>query len=176
MAVAIAALLAGSCGPSDRHLSDSAVATRAPTPPLPAKPDCPNTGKWKLCTVQDRLEDAGLAPQLANDTVHRAFLHAPGRVFRLGPATLEVYLYADTTSLARDVAKLDTVHVTPRDTTVTWSTPPVFVRTGNLAAILLSSDDRQIERVQDALTAGLPPPEKPPEKPGTMSTEKPKQE
>jgi hypothetical protein len=73
---------------------------------------------------------------------------------------LEVFIYPDETSLARDVAKLDTVTVAPRGSTRRWETEPTltFVRSGNLAAVFLSDNALQVERLTLALTAGAPQP------------------
>ena len=34
--------------------------------------------------------------------------------------------------------------------------PPTFITSNNVAAVLVSDNDRLIERVQNAITAGLP--------------------
>ena len=39
---------------------------------------------------------------------------------------------------------------------ITWIKPPTLITSNNLAAILLSDSGEEIERVANALTAGLP--------------------
>jgi hypothetical protein len=78
----------------------------------------------------------------------------------LGGRRLEVFVYPDEASLSRDVAKLDTVAVAPRGSASSWDTAmaPTFVRSGNLAAVFLSDNALQVERLSLALTAGAPQP------------------
>ncbi len=83
-------------------------------------------------------------------------MSVPGRVLLLGDSELQLFLYADSGAMLRDVARLDTVHVAPADMSVTWIASPTLITSSNLAAILLGGSDRQIERVRNALTAGLP--------------------
>lgn len=124
---------------------------------MPSLPECPNTtGRWDECNVRQRLERAGLAPQRVTGEVRQPFLRVPGIAYRVGRAELQVYLYDDAPALARDLARVDSVRVQGPDTTVSWSATPTLITSNNLAAILLSDHDTQIERVRLALTAGLP--------------------
>ncbi len=123
-------------------------------PPLPT---CPGTGHWEACTVFDRLERAGLAPQ-RGDTVRLPFLRIAGQTWRLGSATLHVFRYGDSLTRHIDFAKLDSLHARPvGDTLVKWPGTPTLLVNDNLLAILLSENDEQVERVSLALTAGPPP-------------------
>lgn len=123
-------------------------------PPLPT---CVGTGHWEPCTVFDRLERAGLAPQ-RGDTVRFPFLHVAGQTWRLGKATIHVFRYRDSTARHADFAALDSLAARPRgDTTTTWPGTPTVLVNDNLLAILLSDNDEQVERVSLALTAGPPP-------------------
>lgn len=76
----------------------------------------------------------------------------------LGRSRLEVFIYPDEASLSRDVAKLDTIAVAPRGLAVHWEATPTFLRSGNLAAVFLSDNGQQVERLTLALTAGAPQP------------------
>jgi hypothetical protein len=77
--------------------------------------------------------------------------------YTVGRSRLEVFIYPDEASLSRDVARIDTVTVAPRGSAGRWGlTPPTFVRSGNLAAVFLSDNPTQIERLTLALTAGAP--------------------
>jgi len=54
------------------------------------------------------------------------------------------------------VAAIDTVTVAPRGGVVNWPMPPTLITSNNLAAVLISDNGRLVERVQNAITAGLP--------------------
>jgi len=125
-----------------------------------AKPSCPKTGRWDECNVHERLESAGLAPQRIAGERRFSFMRVPAIGYRVGHDTLDVFLYPDARAVAADLARLDTVRVQPRDTTVAWSATPTLMTSNNMAAILVSDRPTQIERVRLALTAGLPAPEK----------------
>ena len=73
---------------------------------------------------------------------------------RLGNAELQVFLYEDTSALAADMARLDTATVSPPGSPVAWPGKATLIRNANLAAILLSENALQIERVQRAIMAG----------------------
>ncbi len=77
-------------------------------------------------------------------------------MYTLGRARVELFVYADEASLARDLAGMDTVALAPRGSVTPWETTPVLVRSGNLAAVLLSQNQRQVERFSLAITAGAP--------------------
>jgi len=121
----------------------------APPVPAAAAGECPLTGKWELCSVRDRLEHAGLVPQ-PRDSVRPAFASVPGVVYGIGRGELQIFLYPDSAARARDFARFDAAQVqSPAGT-------PTLITSNNLAAILLSDNATQVERVRLALTAGLP--------------------
>ena len=112
--------------------------------------------------MRQRLERAGLAPQPLPDTIRHPFLRVPGIAYRVGHAELEVFLYDSAGAHRRDLAALDTGRVQPTGDSavaVAWSATPTLITSNNLAAILLSDQGTQIERVRLALTAGLPAPD-----------------
>lgn len=150
--------LAG-CGSAEKKGQPPRVTADAPaiyTGPAPLPP-CPGTGHWESCTVFDRLERAGLAPQ-RGDTVRFAFLKIAGQTWRLGKATIHVFRYRDSLSRHADFVTLDSLHARPRaDTLTAWPGTPTVLVNDNLLAILLSDNDEQVERVTLALTAGPPP-------------------
>lgn len=173
LAVALSLLVACSGRPGAADSARAAAPGVAPPPVASAgaaesqgtgAPTCPHDGRWRACSVAERLEQAGLVPH--RDTAPPLavpFLSAPDTVFRLGLGTVHAFLYADTARLARDVAALDTVRVAPRGGAFAWPAPPTFVRSANLVAVLLTPNARQIERVQLALGAG--PPQRNPDRP-----------
>ena len=145
------------CGRAERPAAADSATPDTPIPaPVAAGPDdCPRSGAWRACSVLDRLEAAGLAP-VARDSVRHSFLSVPGAVYAVGRGELQLFLYPDAAARARDFAGFDTVRVQPADTTIAWPDTPSLIQSNNLAAILLSANETQVERVRLALTAGLP--------------------
>jgi len=82
-------------------------------------------------------------------------------VYRVGSSRLEVFLYPDEASLARDLAGIDSASAAPARTVGSWETPPLLIRSANLAAVFLGQNQRQAERLSLALTAGAPQPGSP---------------
>lgn len=141
----------------------SAVGSNAASNPAVAASDCPHDGKWALCSIERRLRQSGfVVKRLDGDTTRRAGFSVRPIVYNLGRSRLEVFLYRDSVSLARDVAKLDTLTVGPIGKPNQWGeVPPILLRSANMAAVILSQDPRQIERATLVLTAGPPQPGSP---------------
>jgi hypothetical protein len=124
-----------------------------------ASSTCPRTGKWALCSVEKRLRQSGFVVRpVPGAPPRRAGFSVAPVVYTLGRARLEVFIYGDETSLARDVAKLDTVTVAPRGSANRWGGIPTFVRAGNLVAVFLTDNPTHADRLSLALTAGAPQP------------------
>ena len=163
LVLAAAIAISGCGGAKNADDADSAGA-RAPgapgttaSPAATADPSaCPLTGAWRTCSVQDRLEKAGLAPQLQPEPVRRPGFGVPGARFAIGKASLEVFLYPSADARLRDVAALDSATASPRGAATDWPDPPTLMGSGNMAAVLYGARERQVERVALALTAGLP--------------------
>jgi hypothetical protein len=119
-----------------------------------AATDAGTNGLWTAGSLEKRLDLQGMAPRRLPDPVQHPFLSVPGTAYRLGNAELQVFIYRDADALARDVSRLDTVTVSPASTPVAWPARPTLITNTNLAAILLSENALQIERVQRALMAG----------------------
>ena len=112
---------------------------------------CPRTGRWALCSVEKRLEQSGFVVKRSSgiEPAARAGFSVTPAVYMLGKSRLEVFIYP----------KLDTVAAAPRGTTGQWgNATPTFVRSGNLAAVFLSDNGTQAERLTLALSAGAPQP------------------
>ncbi|MEO7501437.1 MAG: hypothetical protein ABIW94_02250 [Gemmatimonadaceae bacterium] len=121
------------------------------------KPGCAHTGLWAVCSVENRLRQAGfVARRVQGQGPDRPGFSVKPIVYTLGRSHLEVFIYPDEASLARDVVKMDTLRVAPIGTAGSWEIPPLLIRSGNLAAVLLSENPRQAERLSLALTAGAP--------------------
>jgi hypothetical protein len=124
-----------------------------------ASSTCPRTGKWALCSVEKRLRQSGFVVRpVPGAPPRRAGFSVAPVVYTLGRARLEVFIYEDESSLARDVAKLDTVTVAPRGSANKWGGIPTFVRAGNLVAVFLTDNPTHADRLSLALTAGAPQP------------------
>lgn len=119
---------------------------------------CPRTGKWALCSVEKRLEQSGFVVRRVNgEAPRRAGFSVAPAVYTLGRSRLEVFIYPSESALAADVAGIDTVSAAPRGAPNPWpSFAPTFVRSGNLAAVFLTDNATQAERLTLALTAGAP--------------------
>ncbi len=124
---------------------------------------CPHTGKWALCTLERRMRQSGfVAKRIDGERPDRSGFSVSPTVYSLGRSRLEVFLYEDEAGLARDIAGLDTVLVSPRGSAKSqWESSPTFIRSGNLAAVLLTSSPLQAERLALAITAGAPQPGSP---------------
>jgi hypothetical protein len=169
---AVAFLLLTACGGSSEK-SDAAaltgreaatVASAAVTSDSSApKSRCPHTGMWALCSIENRLRQSGfVAKPVEGDPPKRGGFSVKPIVYTLGKSRLELFVYRDEASLGKDMAGLDTILVAPKGATVTpWESPPVLVRSANIAAVLLGASPRQAERFTNALTAGPPQPGSP---------------
>lgn len=117
---------------------------------------CPERGDWQICSVEKRLERAGLVIERSAEPVRHDFLHVPGVKYETSRAELQIFLYPSAAARARDTDALDTSAVAPRGRRIIWRWPATLVTSGNLAAIILSLNERQAERIALALGAGLP--------------------
>jgi hypothetical protein len=88
--------------------------------------------------------------------VTQSFLSAPGIRYQVGRQELQVYLYPSAADRERDFRAIDSASVSPRDSIVTWPDTPTLIVSNNLAAILVGGTPQQIERVSNAIRAGLP--------------------
>lgn len=131
------------------------VANAPDTTPAAADTGCVLALPWRACSVLDRLERAGLAPQ-ERGIVRQPFFTVEGRVYVLGDAELQTFIFPDPAAAATQTAALDSVRVSPPTMSIAWRRKPTLIRSANLVAILLSDDERQTERVALALEAGLP--------------------
>jgi hypothetical protein len=164
---AFCALLAA-CGGGDKSGADSAaravvdaapIASEAPAAAGNSPASCPRTGRWALCSFEKRLQQAGFVARKAGDKPpRRTGLSVQPQAYTLGRAYLEVFIYPDETSMKRDLAGLDTTVVAPRGGKNDWGMQPRFIRSANLIAVFLTSNEQQSERLTLAVTAGPPQP------------------
>jgi hypothetical protein len=125
-----------------------------------AAPVCPRTGQWALCSVERRLVQSGFViRRVEGAPPRRAGFSVLPAVYTLGRSRLEVFLYPSEAALAADVAKIDTLSAAPRGAKNPWPFfSPTFVRSANLAAVFLTDNPTQAERLTLAITAGAPQP------------------
>lgn len=161
-ALATLAVLAG-CADREKARADSAAiaATLAPPPGDRPTSDCPRDGRWRTCSITKRLTDAGLVPHQLPDTTRVPFLTPAAASWTVSKVDLRVFLYDSVAQADREALALDPIRVAPRGGSYAWPAPATLVHSGNLIAVLLSANARQVERVQLALEAGPPQPEGP---------------
>ena len=125
-----------------------------------AAPVCPRTGQWALCSVERRLVQSGFViRRVEGAPPRRAGFSVLPAVYTLGRSRLEVFIYPSEATLAADVAKIDTLSAAPRGVKNPWPFfSPTFVRSANLAAVFLTDNPTQAERLTLAITAGAPQP------------------
>ena len=118
---------------------------------------CPRTGLWALCSVEKRLRDAGFVVRRVTDEApRRAGFSVTPAVYTLAGKRLEVFIYPNESALSADIKNIDTVSASPGGAPNPWPMPPTFLRSGNLAAVFLTDNATQAERLTLALTAGAP--------------------
>lgn len=148
---------------SARAMHSSAASRSAASQPSTnptVKVLCPATGRWAPCSVEKRLKSAGqVARKIEGDAPARAGFSIKPIVYALGrDSRLELFIYRDAAAMAKDLAKMDTIRVAPAGGVAAWPMTPTLIRSGNLAAVLLTRDAREADRLSLALTAGAPQP------------------
>lgn len=167
----LTAILAAACSsskpPSSADTSTNSVnyadSPQAISSSAQLRSDCPHDGKWALCSIERRLKQSGyVVKRVEQDTITRAGFSVKPTVYTLGRSRVEIFLYRDSASVARDVAKLDTLAVGPAGKPSQWGdAAPTLIRSANMAAVILSGSAVQTERIMLALTAGPPQPGSP---------------
>lgn len=139
----------------DRRGGDLPAAGDSAAIAASADAPCAMFGLWQPCNVIRRLESAGLGPVPLDGAVRQPGISIEGSALRLGRGELQIFLYADSASAVAEAGRVD-----PRDAEPARAQgirrPPTVIRSANLVALLFNNNDRQLERVQLALTAGLP--------------------
>lgn len=129
-----------------RPPSGAIVAGRAP---------CPMTGIWHSCSVIERLTRAGLGTEAIADSVRQPGLTIAGTAYRMGDGELQLFLYADSADARREAATVRRDDAEPAAVGGILR-PPAVIHSLNLVALFFNNNDRQLERVELAITAGLP--------------------
>jgi hypothetical protein len=142
-------------------ISSPVVAVPRSDTAAPLTNRCEHNGLWAECSLERRLKQAGFVVKKLDERPVRAGFSIKPVVYSLGASRLEVFFYKDETSANKEIALLDTVVVAPKGSQSPWPSTPTLIRSANLAAVLLSQNARQAERVMLAITAGAPQPGSP---------------
>lgn len=170
--MAFLAVVACACGGEDGPAADTSISQQYQALPpativsdsatAPKGSPCRHTGLWAECTMERRLKQAGfVVKRLDEKPGRRAGFTVEPIVYSLGSSRLEAFIYDDEESLERDIARIDTTTVAPKGVPSTWESTPVLIRSGNLAVVFLTQNQRQAERLMLAITAGAPQPGSP---------------
>ena len=124
-------------------------------------------GTWSLGLAENKLRNAQMSPVRQGTDVRRTGFAVPATRYALGPAQLEIFLYADAVARGRDTDILDLRRLEQ------GQRAPVLIADGNLAALLFTADAALASRVRAALRtdvddgplepAGVVPPRSAPE-------------
>ncbi len=125
-----------------------------------ANEPCPPDGKWKECSLAERLLRSGLVVRRDSAPAREDSVAIPGVLYHIGIANLEVFFFADSMARKSAVARLDTARFVGYDQSQTSKGERSLIQSANLLALLDSRRDQQRERIGDAITAGPPQPPK----------------
>ena len=158
-ALAVIALAAAACGSPEARREREATIARTAVAAESAKASVaaslPPTSVWDEPHLVQRLVRAGLAPQAVADSKAEPYWRVPVHAFRVGSATLHAYLFRDSTARRSVTDGLDTLTIAPRGAASPYPIPRLLILQNNLAAVLVGGSERQQERVQLAIAAGL---------------------
>jgi hypothetical protein len=135
----------------------TAIAAESTTAAVAAS--IPSDGKWDEPHLVERLVRSGLAPQSLRDQKGEDYWKVPVHAYQIGPSVLYAYIYRDSLARRAVTAMLDTLLAAPAGKVV-YPMRHLLIVQNNLAAVMVGGSDTQQERVQLAIEAGLPVPEK----------------
>jgi len=116
--------------------------------------DQPPSIMWTSELVERRFRDANIQARPLPPTRRHIFMSIPGRSYELAEGDeVQIFVYPDSASRARDTEKLDKQRVAPPNMMIKWRAQPTLVMDGNLAAIIITNDEARRQRVRDALSA-----------------------
>lgn len=136
--------------------TDSAASPNASAATTTASaPGCVSEGAWRECSVEKRLTDAGYVP-IKKGAAPSGIFPVQGTTYALGQAQAHVYVFGTAKERQAAAAAIDTASVSRPGAASPWSAPPTFIASNNLIVVLVSDNGRLVERVQNAIRAGLP--------------------
>jgi hypothetical protein len=138
--------------------SDSALPIVASSSPGTEK-DCPDTGLWARCSVLKRLERSGLTVHADSlKEIREPALTIVGERLPIAGGEIELFVYADSGSRARDAAKLDPKAFISPDRQPTILGERTLIANENLLVLMKIFSEANRERIANALLAGPPLP------------------
>lgn len=145
-----------------RTPADSAEQARVDSV-LAAIAACPRDGRWHPCSLEHRLQLAGLRPARLDSVTGPdgtiPGLAVPTTVWRTGQRTVRVAFFPDSAAARTAFAGLDSAAAGPRGAPLpAWPEPPTLFRGANAIVLMLGGTSRQVERLVDAIQAGPPQP------------------
>ncbi len=146
------AQMASSAASAQVVATDSALATTD---------GCRKEGLWQWCSVEDRMEHAGVILTRQDAAPSGDLLRGEGRGYKVGAGDDELHIFVYPTVEARqaDTGALDSVTVSPKGAPRrSYKVVPLLVTSNNLAALVFTLNERTSERLANALSAGLPQP------------------
>jgi penicillin-binding protein 2 len=96
-----------------------------------------------------------LTVEQTDQTVLQPFFRVPGQVIRVNGQDLQVFIYPDATVRKSDSARISADGKLIAGEVANWPVAPIFASSGNVLAVLLSTDSRlggRVERAIETLT------------------------
>jgi hypothetical protein len=158
-----ALMLAAACGGEPAARNDVPVVTGTPDTGASAAQSntgsCRLSGLWQVCSAEDRLTRAGLVLARRSDPARVDFFSVPAVVFGVGARDdrVEIFIFPDAEARKLATDAVDTLLVAPRGERRSWPAAARLVTSANLAAVIFSDNPRTTERLELALSGGLPP-------------------
>lgn len=165
--VALAATLAScarseSSPPGDSTAAAPAVVSAPSADSTPPASGCRKEGLWTWCSIEDRMQAAGVILTREDAPPASDLFKGDGRAYKVGAGddALHVYVYPTSEARRGDTDALDSATVSPKGTTRAYKVMPLLVTSHNLAALVFTLNERTSERLANALSAGLPQPKR----------------
>ena len=150
----VSTVAAGGAAPARIDSTPRTDTARASTPSATSAA-CVSEGEWQPCSVEKRLSDAGYVP-INKGAAPTGVFSVSGTTYALGSSQLHVYIFKSAKDREQAIAAIDTTAVSRRGSAAPWPTRPTLITSNNLIGVLESDNARLVERVQLAITAGLP--------------------
>lgn len=118
----------------------------------------PHAVQWDAAGVVNALRSLRLTVEQSPDSVVQPFMtvRATGLSVRdaatRARAEIQVFIYGDGATVARELSKLDTVRVAPATMMISWRMPPSLITDNNLIAIVLTRDTTLRRAIRRALS------------------------
>ena len=118
---------------------------------------CPRDGRWHPCSIERRLQMAGLRPVRSDTLTPIPSLSGEQMAWQVGRQSLRAHLFRSAREADEAFATLDSATAAPTgDLTTFWPDRPTLLRSANGVFLYLGGSDRQVIRVSDAIMAGPP--------------------